>query len=606
MKKRFYMLASWFADCRIKTKMRFSYLIIIIITMVSVSALLYVMISASYKKQILHSADLSFLQAEEFLEYRLNSMLYASDILRSNPDVQSILNKSRRSIEHDIVQQNKDMRVLEKFLYSLLNSIEVYQISLYVPDYLMYADQDVIFRSISSLQEESEYSHLLKDTDNVVWLPPEELYSAEKIKRVKVISFLRKITNMNQLNEVLGVHRISIRYEDISSIVEKSNITSGGVVYVMNSRGDLITCSNDNLFSSIEGGIRESITYGEEELSWKEIYINGKKYIVNAHKIDKTDWMMTALIPKEEILKAGNDTIMMMLLVMVIITLLTSLLAGSVSNSITRRISTLAENMELVQNGDWEVPAYEGGNDEIGFLFQSFEYMSGELKNLAAKQYENGKAVKSAELKALQAQINPHFLYNTLDLINWEAMDNGAGKISDITQALAKFYKLSLNKGKDIVSIRDELYHVAYYVQIQNYRFDERIQFIEEVPEEIKKCSILHIVLQPLVENSILHGMMGKKMEDPLIIWITASVRGDTILIEAKDNGTGMNREQMDRILTGKIRSEGSGYGVRNIDKRLRLHYGEEYGLEYRSNEEGGVTVRICIPKIRYRDEQEE
>ena len=225
------------------------------------------------------------------------------------------------------------------------------------------------------------------------------------------------------------------------------------------------------------------------------------------------------------------------------------------------------------------------------------------INNLVQQQYQAGRDIKNAELKALQAQINPHFLYNTLDLINWKAIDKNVPEITEITHALAKFYKLSLNQGKDVVTLRDEINHISTYVQIQNLRFDEKIGFCISIPEDLYQYGILKLLLQPIVENAIIHGILPKKGENYKgIIEITGSIDKEDLVLNIRDNGVGITKEKIKSIFNNTNVRNKNGYGIKNINDRIKLYYGEKYGLTYQSCEEMGTTVTIYIPAIRFKD----
>lgn len=585
----------WFSHAKIRTKMLLSYMVILLTAIVAVCLLMYFYMMRIYRTQLLYSANQAFEQAEEFLSYRVNSVLYVSDLLRVNENIQATLEKRQEDIEGDIIGQNTDMMTLENYIYSICNSIDIYQISLYVPDYLMYSNQEVLFRNLNKFQETKEYQRLSEANEAGVWLPPQELYSADTNKTVEVISFLQNIRDTTQMLETIGVQRISIRSSDINTIMEKANITTSGIVWVENSRGELISCSNELLYEEMEGLQKDNDVSDE----WEIREVSGEEYFIREQGIPKTDWRLMAALPNRELFQSVNAMLKPLLWVFCILVIVAVVMAILFSKMITSRISRLAAQMESVEDKIPHLRMEEGGpEDEIGQLFQSFCYMSNRLEELMDREYENGKAVKHAELKALQAQINPHFLYNTLDLINWEALDCGADRIVKISRALAKFYKLSLNKGKEFSSVRDELDHVTYYIMIQNFRYDDRLELLMDVPEKLMDYKILHIVLQPLAENSFVHGMKGRSEESTLMLQICGYEENGDIVLEVADNGCGMTREQMSKILSEEA-GEGSGYGVRNIHTRIQLVYGETYGLEYRGNEWGGVSVRLKFPKER-------
>jgi two-component system sensor histidine kinase YesM len=223
--------------------------------------------------------------------------------------------------------------------------------------------------------------------------------------------------------------------------------------------------------------------------------------------------------------------------------------------------------------------------------------MLARMEGLLDDKFKLGREMKNLEVKALQAQINPHFLYNTLDLINWMSIRNNVPEISGLVEALGRFYKLSLSRGEDIVSIGNEIEHVKTYVKIQNMRFNNNINLEINFPEELLGYSIVKIVLQPIVENAILHGILEKDDEKGTI-QIEGFLENNTIRINVKDDGIGMNDSRIREILSGESTLEPHGYGVHNINERLRLNYGNEYGLTFVS-EEGKYTIAtVRIPAL--------
>lgn len=254
--------------------------------------------------------------------------------------------------------------------------------------------------------------------------------------------------------------------------------------------------------------------------------------------------------------------------------------------------------MHSVQSGNLDHYIENTSNDELGELIDSYNYMIGKMSILIEDQYKLGKSVKNAELKALQSQINPHFLYNTLDMINWMSYKKMNKEISVAVNTLAKFYKLSLNKGNDLVSIKNELQHATLYVKIQNMRYNDRISLKINVDDEINDYLIPKITLQPILENAINHGILGKGQGNGIISILGYSIDSHIVLIVA-DDGIGMKEESINLLLTNKLSSsKGSGYGLKNINKRIKLLYGESYGLSFKSSYGHGTSVTIKIPKI--------
>ncbi|MBE5958034.1 MAG: HAMP domain-containing protein [Lachnospiraceae bacterium] len=584
----------------IRKKTIISYILILSAAIVSVAAVLIAMFSVKYEKQLLYSSSQSCTQAKEFLEYRANSVQYASNLLQVDNELQEILTRSESEVADDYILQNKDMMYMENYIYSLCNSTDIFQISLYVPNYFMYVDQEVLFRNLDTFEKTVEYDKLKNSKKSGIWLPTEKIYSADTSKWVEVISFLREIKDVSDLTRTIGVQRVSIKYDDIYSILKNSKITKNGLVCLISGDEELIGATDEKQYQLMKG---EFIKYKNNYINgsvWEKIKVDGKKYYINNTPINSTDWSLIVAVPESELFNDFLSLVTGMIGVIFLIFLLAIAISVVFSKMITTRISELAAKMENFKKTDFENiedDVKDMGNDEIGSLFVSFNNMKNEIDRLIEAEYENGKSVKQAELKALQAQINPHFLYNTLDLINWKALDCGAESIVDISKALAKFYRLSLNKGKEFSKLSEEFDHVKYYVAIQNYRFENRIKLSFDIDERINDLISLHIILQPLVENCIVHGMKDMSEEENIYITVSGKLIDNDVELIVEDSGCGVDVEAMNESLLKDFDKDG-GYGVKNINARIKLCYGEKYGLHYMENSFGGTSVRIIIPKV--------
>jgi len=436
--------------------------------------------------------------------------------------------------------------------------------------------------------------------DKVFWLPPETIKNdVDSIGPIPVISLLRKIRNGDQITEFIGIIKLSILESNIHNIIVKANITQDGVVYLQNSEGIIISCSNPKNLQQLNLNYNIRKELESKSMSWETLSINKNRFAVTTKAVPNTDWTMVTAIPYSEILSQSNKIKNLMLTLMLVIGVIAYSLAYFISTSTVNRIILLMKKMKKVQEGELNVSIASQSKDEIGKLMESFNYMVRRICLLVEEQYQTSKEIKNSEIKALQAQINPHFLYNTLELINWKAIENDVPEIVLITQSLAKFYKLSLNKGRDIVTIQDEINHISNYVQIQNLRFDNRINLVLDIDKEIYPYSILKIVLQPIVENSIYHGILENRNNLEGVIKVVSQFEGDAIIITVQDNGVGMTEEKAAGILNSEGSDDAQGYGVRNIDRRIKLCYGQQYGLTYHCSPGRGTLVEIRIPPIK-------
>ena len=264
------------------------------------------------------------------------------------------------------------------------------------------------------------------------------------------------------------------------------------------------------------------------------------------------------------------------------------------SGMVSSRIERLTHFMQEVQEGSMDMQMESDDRDEIGMLYRGFGSMMKRIRTLINEVYLSKITQKEAELKALQAQINPHFLYNTLSLINWKALAAGEEDISRMTLALSTFYRTALNRGRNVLQVETELSNTRAYLEIQSMLHDGDFDYEIEAQTEILQCESLNLILQPLVENAIHHGIEEKTDGRGKI-----SVRGwkedNCVWFMVEDNGVGMEQKVADKILT----MESKGYGVRNVDERIRLCYGEKYAMKVESVVGKGTKMTIHFPARR-------
>lgn len=351
-------------------------------------------------------------------------------------------------------------------------------------------------------------------------------------------------------------------------------------------RGGLILDEQGNVVYS---GYRMDAPYKPD----KETSLNYLKehYVCIEKKIEDTKWNFCLYQPKEELEKSvwtlllGNIPVLLLCLFLIL------LLGYFFSRKMVERLEQLTENMNQINLGLRKVTVVSQSKDEIGVLVRTFTRMMDEINKLISQVYEAKIKLQKTEMKALQAQINPHFLYNSLSIINWKALEADNEEISRITLALSTYYRTSLNKGETMTIAANEIRNIDAYLQIQLIMHDNSFQVIKEIQEDTLSYSVPKLILQPLVENAIEHGLDVSEKEEKWLK-ISACKEKDALIMAVEDNGMGMSEEQAKSIITYRSK----GYGVRNVNDRITLLYGEEYHLRVKSRQGEGCRIEIVIP----------
>ena len=270
------------------------------------------------------------------------------------------------------------------------------------------------------------------------------------------------------------------------------------------------------------------------------------------------------------------------------------------TRSIVMPIQKLKRLMKKAQEGDLTVSFNTKYSDEIGELGSSFNTMVKEINNLINLVQIEEKNKRIAEMNVLQAQIKPHFMYNTLDTIRWMAEEHNEEDIVEIIEAFTNLLRISLSKGKEIISVKEELNHVQSYLTIQKIRYEDKLDYEIDFDENIFNYKLIKLILQPLVENAIYHGIKEKRGNGKILI--TGKIEGNLLCFTVIDNGKGIEEEllnKINRMLTNSSEKETEvGYGIFNVNERIRLTYGEEYGLTYKSINGEGTIVELRHPII--------
>lgn len=580
----------------IRTRLFGLFLILVVVPFTFYTVIVVSQVTVQMESQGFHSADQVLAQAASFVESKADLVKRALDLMSLNPVVRvaavtdpQVYNKDPglwirdatdvKTVVDSVGQNNPDVRTFVFYTEGGLGAAVAGQ-------------ESSQFLSLKDHGDQAWYRALLPDENRAQWFPPGGGFSHGEPSDVHA---LRRVPDDLSLWKTAGWIRADVKVRGFEEILDKAEFSPSSPAFLADAQGNLVALSQraKALGAEALGPLRASSGAGWVRTASQE----GVVYRVNRTLIESTGWSLVVAIPEQDIGAFGDRT--RSLLVLVLAGMLALLIPISLwaASGATYRLSLLLAGVRRIRDGSLDVSLPEAGQDEIGELTRSFNGMVARIRDLVDEQYRMGLEVKNLELQALQAQINPHFLYNTLDLISGLALRNGQGPIVETVSALSKFYRLSLSGGAEIIPLRKEVDHAEAYVRIQNLRFEAAIHWAVDVPEALGEVPVLKMILQPLVENAILHGILEKPEGQGNII-VRASADGGFLVLEVVDDGVGMSEAVLHGLLAREPVASRTdhGYGVFNIDRRLRLRYGESSGLRYSSVPGQGTRVVLRLP----------
>lgn len=416
-------------------------------------------------------------------------------------------------------------------------------------------------------------------------------------ERPWVITLSRGIRNkeMGTGQEKEGVFFIDLNYSAISELCDQSMVGNQGYAFIVDADGNIVYHpQQQQLYNELQTeNIDLVMNAGSDIVTWGD-GINKKMYSIS--KSEKTGWTVVDCVRVEELLRRSNEAQSIYVLVAIGLMAVALFFSRFVAKSITLPIQRLCDSMERVQEGDFSVSdIVVDSENEIGSLTKSFNVMTQRIHELMAQNIREQEAKRKSELKALQSQINPHFLYNTLDSIIWMAEGKKNEEVVLMTASLARLLRQSISNEDELVSIGQEIEYARGYLTIQKMRYKDKLEFWIEVEPSILNIRLIKLVLQPVIENAIYHGLKYKESRGLLLV--KGFMKNGNAVLQVIDDGVGMDQETLDHIYERhKVDYHSNGVGIYNVQKRLQLYYGNEYGIVYESKPGEGTTATITIP----------
>lgn len=585
---------------RTKILLSFSLVIIILIS----STLLFALTKYNDKllnNNIEYSKKVTSSLIENSDEY-LSQLKNISNIIAYNQHVQKYLNK--HDSYYSIDSSDSFQRTLE-FLSNILTSrSDIDSILIFDNDRLsVFKSTHLDLNTTFDYKSQLWYKNIL--TSGVtprISGPHKQEYLADL--GTSVFSVNRTIQRYDGLKKT-GVIHISVNISEIEKFCESANFYKNGFIFIINHSGEIIYHPDYTRYPNNESlSFKNDIDNMTAKLISNEnniftTFINDEKYQIVSKNMNNADWYIVAATPYKSITEDA-DQIKSIIISMGVLSLIFALaITYILSTAITKPILNLRKCMVEAQEGNLTIRSNIKSNDEIGILSSSFNSMLAQIEKLMSQVISDQEQKRKLELKTLQAQINPHFLYNTLDSIIWMAESKNEN-IVPMTESLSKLFRISLSRGQDIIQISSELEHIKNYLFIQSMRYSDKFDYSISANEELLQYKIIKLILQPIVENSIYHGIKNQREKGH--ITINAYTEDEKVIISIADDGIGMDSKTCDAILSDSYKSDkrsSSGLGVHNVNERIKLYFGDQFGLRYESRIGIGTTVYIYLPIIQ-------
>lgn len=579
----------------------------IVLTTIPLIAVGLVSYQKSYESVSSHSKASSMLQAE----------LLGRNIDNLFEDTQRLLELSKNpAVIHFLFSQSETYQEAKEIIqtftlyrdtYKYENVINISFVNLYGKGI---SERKGVFQLSINPMRNPHFQALAQNPDTVLKIPPAMNSGYDRVDGFTypgrgVISIMAAV-KQRITHEVIGFIIIDLDDSFIKEFCSKVTIGKSGFFYILDPANSPIyvpaVSAND---AALIRQLRLPDPANPERDSFVLHTSGPPRFILHTASL-ATGWTIVGMAPLQEVVAEANRIRQLIIVSVVLSIIFVIIIHFFLTRRLTRPIQLLQHKMRLTASGYLEAKVKPAGTDEIADLGQSFNIMVGQIKALLEQSIREQQQLQKAELRTLQAQINPHFLYNTLDSIVWMAEAGKNDGVIQLVKALSQFFRLSLNKGRDWVLIRTELAHAQSYLIIQQMRYRDILAYEIEVEPELQEYPILNMTLQPLIENALYHGIKNKRGMG--MITIRAFTEGQAaVVLTVTDNGIGIPAERLKALRSQlehpaaaeETEQSEAGFGLQNVHQRLRLYFGEEFGVSIDSREGEGTQISVRIPKNR-------
>lgn len=535
---------------------------------------------------------------------------------------QILINQLNRSVD---VYLRTVMKLSDSLYYDVIKNVDLSQESISNQATLLYDNNKDNVENIALFSTEGElldsvpaarlkpsvnvtgqawFMQALDQTENLHFSTPHVQYIFDNpegdYRWVIALSRAVEITRGPDTDQ--GVLLVDLRYSSLEQLFDGVTLGSSGYVYLISGQGEIIYHPQAQL---IDSGLawENNLQAASYQDGIHTESFRGRDRVVTVKTVGYTGWKIVGVMEEEGITLNAIKTRLLMVFIIAFILFILTMINSLISSRITNPIKELEKSVNEIEEGNLGTEVYCGGSYEIRHLGRSIQEMASRIRKLMEDVVAEHESKRKSEFDTLQSQINPHFLYNTLDIIVWMIENEKKSEAVKVVTALARFFRISLSRGKSIISVRDELEHVRNYLMIQQMRYKNKFTYEIQADEQVMNLASLKLILQPLVENAIYHGM--EFMDGDGEILVRAWQEDGALYMSVQDNGLGMTPEQVQSLLSEERHTHsqrGSGIGVKNVNERIRLYFGQDYGLKIQSEPDVGTQVTAKLPAVSYEE----
>lgn len=588
----------------IKYRLLFFLILFALVPLIILGAVSYSISKRTIDHKVRDYSERLISQTAENVDFRLSAYKDTMIQIITNPDIIRILKEINATAP---IGQNRQesITLTTKLAYYIATSPEFKSVSFISQKHYIKG----IFWWNDNVDVKSRfYRTTMQGENNFGWFPTRAGHFADSVDAhtEKVFSLTKQIFDINDGSSLGTVAVLDIREDILAEICEKSSAGLPIQSFIIDQNGMIVVHPQEKLlFKNIKDivepqGLLKAKAFQKKQASFWSRYL-GQRVLVNTVKLETNNWRIVNIIDRTYLYRESNGVIKAILVIAFLCVFFAILAAYFIARGITRPLQQMVSAMQQVVAGNLAVriektPFQSNPANEFSILQNTFDYMVSKIEDLIAEVYEEQNSKRIAEIRALEMQFNPHFLYNTLDTIKWAALIQKANNAAEMANLLSRLLHISLGKGEETITVSEEIEHVQCYLGIQKLRFNFTIEVNIMVAENTSSLKTPKLILQPIVENAILHGLADKS--EGAVLTIRVDRIDGKLKFEVEDNGLGYDPQELSAIKESKRKSGEifSGIGISNVNQRIQLICGPQYGIQIHSQPQVGTKVEIWLP----------